>query len=83
LTVDQPGNPFWHTGTAASINAPSAVSRRPQKAIWRVAAGLSGGKGAEGHGLRKPQAWGQFVHSRIEEGISGMYSGMKFDRNTG
>ena len=84
LTVDNPGNPFWHTGTAAPINVPSAVrERRPQKAIWRVAAGLSGGKGAEGHGLRKPQPWGQFVHGRIEDGISGMYSGMKFDRNTG
>ena len=84
LTVDNPGNPFWHTGTAAPINIPgSERERRPQKAIWRVAAGLSGGKGAEGRGLRKPQAWGQFVHGRIVEGISGMYSGVKFDRNTG
>ena len=84
LTVDSPGNPFWHTGTAAPINIPgSERERRPQKAIWRVAVGLSGGKGAEGRGLRKPQAWGQFVHGRIENGISGMYSGMKFDRNTG
>ena len=85
LTVDSPGNPFWHTGTSAPINSATVELRlrRPQKFIFRVAQGLSGGVGAPGHGLRKAKSWQRFVDSRIKDGLSQMYGGMKWDSNSG
>ena len=63
LTIDAPGNPFWHTGTNAPINAATSELRwrRPQKFIFRVGLGLSGGVGALGRGLRTPRSWQRFV----------------------
>ena len=85
LTVDAPGNPFWHTGTNAPINSTLSELRfrRPQKFIYRVALGLSGGVGAPGRGLRGAKSWQRFVDSRIKDGRSQMYGCMKFDKHTG
>ena len=85
LTIDAPGNPFWHTGTNAPINAATSELRwrRPQKFIFRVGLGLSGGVGALGRGLRTPRSWQRFVESRIKDGISQMYGGMKWNKDTG
>ena len=79
LTVPTAVNPFWHTGQAAPIDTPGCErERKPWKSIWKVAHGLTGGKGPPGRARLRPQTWTMYVDGRIKGGRSNMFSGMRW-----
>ena len=53
LTVYDPINKFWHTGFPTNAEVGDVETKQPQKYMWRVTAGTSGGKGPPGKDHRR------------------------------
>jgi hypothetical protein len=61
LTVHDPNNPFWHTGTPTPLRVAEFRKRMPWLWVWRTASGVSAGSGRGD----SRQAWDAYVRDWI------------------